>query len=244
MELDLKKEGAFLGRGNSDFAGGTMPFKIRVADSDWNKPGYLPTNEKQHGRNGDRLNCVTQSNHNSLELQLNQIIADMTMPVGHLQYLHDKNFLDSAGKVNFSEKYNSILNKTAEYKGNWLYKVANDTRKNGLIPQSVLPEKVNENWDTYYNSGQITQEMLVLGKEFLQWFDISYEWIRDKSIVNLVKQLQHAPIQIVFPNHAVVEIKSKEELMNYYDSYTPYVKEKAQDKTTKRLLYQYRKLDQ
>jgi len=233
MDSNLKREGAFTGRGERDFAGGTIPFKIRVSDSDWNKEAYIPTNEKQRGSGGDKLNCVTQSNHNSFELQLNQAIADKTMPVGHLVYLDKEGYFDSNGKVNFSEKYNSILNNTAEYNGNWLYKVANDARENGLIPQSMLPEKVNDTWETYYNKNQVTKVMLAKGKEFLKWFNISYEWINDDSIENIVKQLQHTPIQIVIPNHAIVEIESKGELlMSYYDSYNPFVREKPQNRVT------------
>jgi len=49
--------------------------------------------------------------------------------------------------------------------------------------------------------------MLDLGKEFLTLFKISYEWVDDVSVENLVKQLQHVPLQVVFPRHAVVEIK-------------------------------------
>jgi len=219
--------GAFIGREATDFAGGTLPHEVRVEDSNWNKPAYLPTGERQSGINGDKLTCVTQSNHNSFELQLNQMIVDKTIPTGHLVMLDEKGYLDSAGKPNFSEKYNAILNLTAKYKGNWLYKVANDARKNGLIPQTMLPEKVNENWDTYFNPVQVTPAMIEFGKEILEWFNISYEWIDDTSIPNLVKQLQHAPIQIVYSNHAVVEINSKEELLDYYDSYKPWVKERA-----------------
>lgn len=224
--------GAFEGRGVGDFAGGTLPFKVRVEDSNWNRPEFLPTWEKQRGVNGDKLNCVTQSNHNAFEFQLNQMIESNTLPLDNLFWLDKNGYLDSEGKVNFSEKYNSILNLTSKYKGNWLYKVADDARKNGLIPQSMLPEKVDENWETYYAENQITQEMLELGKEFLEWFNISYEWIDDNSFRNLTRQLQHTPIQVVFPNHAVVQIRSKEDLMDYYDSYDPYVKEKAQNKIT------------
>lgn len=224
--------GAFYGRNPSDFAGGTLPFEIRVEDSNWNKLLYLPTGEKQRGINGDKLNCVTQSHHNSIELQLNQMIADKTILVSHLSWLSDKGYLDSAGKVNFSEKFNSILNKTADFRGNWLHNVAVDAKNSGFIPQSMLPEVVDENWDTYYDPKQITQEMLDLGQEFLTWFKISFEWIDDTSIENLVNQLQHTPLQIVYPNHAVVEIKSKSELMDYYDSYNPWVKEKPQSEIT------------
>jgi len=228
MENIFLEEGAFIGRKTTDFAGGTLPFELRVSDSDWNKAQYLPTGEKQRGARGDRLNCVTQSNHNSYELQLNQMIADNTIRYGHLAWLDRNGYIDSNGKVNFSEKFNSILNKTAEYKGNWLYKVADDVRLNGLIPQSMLPEKIDEDWDTYYNPEQITPAMLKLGKEFLDWFELPYEWVDDTTINNLVKQLQHTPLQIVYANHAVAEIKNRGELMTYYDSYEPWVKNKTQ----------------
>ena len=224
--------GAFIGQRETDFAGGTLPFEVRVIDGDWNKEPYYPTGEKQSGINGDKLNCVTQSNHNDIELQLNQMIADKTIPVGHLDWLGRKSYLDSMGRVNTSEKFNSILNETAKFHGNYLWRVADDARKNGLIPQTMLPEVVDENWDTYYNPDQITPEMMELGKEFITWFAISYEWITDHSLDNLVKQLQHAPIQIVFPNHAVVEIKSKQELLDYFDSYNPWVKERLQSSIT------------
>lgn len=231
--MDNKKlEGAFIGRGVSDFAGGSLPFEVRVKDSDWNKPTYLPTEEKQYGKNGDKLNCVTQSNHNTFEFQLNQMIHEDTLPSKQSNWLKKNGYIDNNWKVNFSEKYNSILNKTALYKGNWLYIVADDARKNGLIPQSMLTEKVEESWGDYYKESQITDKMKKLGKEFLTLFDISYEWIDDVSIENLVKQLQHTPLQIVFPNHAVVEIKSKKKLMEYFDSYSPFVKEKKQNKIT------------
>jgi len=232
MDNEILNNGAFEGREDTDFAGGTLPFEVRIEDSNWNKLEYLPTGEIQRGFNGDKLNCVTQSNHNSFELQLNQMIVAKTLPLSHFIWLNEKGYFDENGKLNFSEKYNSILNKTAKYKGNWLYKVANDARDNGLIPQSMLPENVDDTWDDYFNPNQITQEMLDLGREFLTLFEIFYEWIDDTSVENLVKQLQHAPIQVVFPRHAVVEITSKEALMDYYDSYNPYVKEKAQNQIT------------
>ncbi|MCK5020303.1 MAG: hypothetical protein KAS32_24905 [Candidatus Peribacteraceae bacterium] len=232
MSEEIVRGGAFEGRGTLDFAGGTLPFEIRVEDSDWNKPKYLPTGEKQRGTSGDKLNCVTQASHNSYELQLNQMIEDKTMPASHLEWLSEKGYLDRNGKVNFSEKYNAILNLTAKYKGNWLYIVANDARKNGLIPQSMLPENTNDTWGTYYNPNQVTKEMLDMGKEFLTMFDLPYEWVDNIRVENLVKQLQQAPLQIVFANHSVVEIKSKKELMDYYDSYVPYVKEKKQSEIT------------
>jgi len=232
MDNQIKLEGAFIGRQPTDFAGGTIPFEVRVPDSDWNKPAFLPTGEKQYGTNGDKLNCVTQSEHNDFELQLNQMIDARTLPIGHINWLSEKGYKDENGKPNFSEKFNSILNDTAKYKGNWLWRVADDAKHSGLIPQSMLPEKVDEDWDTYYNPAQITQEMKDLGQEFLEWFDIAYEWVDDTSFENLVKQLQHTPLQVVFPNHAVVQIKSLQDLVKYYDSYQPWVKDKDRDKFT------------
>jgi hypothetical protein len=225
-------DGAFAGRKDTDFAGGVLPFEIRVKDSDWNKPEFLPTGEKQSGLNGDKMNCVTQSNHNSLEMQLNQMIVSGKLSSNHINWLNANGYIDVFGTVNFSEKFNSILNGTAEYNGNWLYKVADDAKKNGLIPQRMLPEIVDEDWDSYYNPNQITKDMLFMGKEFLKRFRISYEWVDDVGVLNIVKQLQHAPLQIIFPSHAIVEIKNIEDIARYYDSYQPWVKDIARNKIT------------
>lgn len=216
--------GAFVGRQSTDFAGGTLPWELRLPDADWNKPEFLPEGERQSGNGGDKLNCVTQSNHNDLEIQLNFLILKNLLPQTHLNFLKEKLFIGADGKVNFCDKFNSILNGTAEFKGNWLYKVVDEERKNGLIPQALLSENIDDNWLDYYNPDQIKDGMKAIGKEFLKYFDISYEWINDTSPENLFKQLQHVPLQVVRPGHAIVQIKSMAELMMYFDSYSPFVK--------------------
>lgn len=232
MDSEILIGGAFPGRKSTDFAGGVLPYKEILPDADWDKPEYLPTGEKQTGNNGDKLNCVTQSDHNSLEMQLNQQIFSRTMPIGHANFLSSKGYIDAFGKVNFSEKFNAILNETWLLKGNYLWKVAEQGRKEGLIPQIMLPENIDDTWDNYYNLAQITREMKAMGLEFKRWFEISYEWINDHSPENLVKELKHAPIQIVIPNHAIVEIKNETDLIKYYDSYNPWVKSAAASKVT------------
>ena len=159
--MEFINHGALIGRKDSDLAGGYLPYREVLADGNWNKPEFLPTNEKQWGRGGDKMNCVTQSNHNTKEIQLNQQIADGSMPVGHLVYLNDEGFIDENGKVNFSDKFNSILNGTTRV-GNWLWKVAEDARvHSGLVPQSKLLENIEESWDDYYNKDQITPELQI-----------------------------------------------------------------------------------
>lgn len=216
--------GVILGSKKEDYIAGTLPFEIRNQTRDWTS--FIPTGEKQWSAKADKMNCVSQSHHNSVEMQITKMIIDNKIPKTHLVWLKTKGYFDANGKINFSEKYSSILNGTTK-QGNWLWAVAEDARKtNGLISESMLNSNLDESWDVYYDKNQITPEMMALGKEFLKYFELPYEWT-DFSKENLLKQLQHTPIQIVFPGHAIVDILEKQDVLDYFDSYEPWIKESS-----------------
>lgn len=87
----------------------------------------------------------------------------------------------------------------------------------------MLPSDKNLSWAEYYDKSKITPEMLALGQKFLQYFDISFEWVVVRKDV-LVHHLQHAPLQIVIPGHAIVQIRQIADVTRYFDTYNPFVK--------------------
>lgn len=212
--LDLRRE--------TDFAGGTLPFEILNETAEWEQD--VPTQEYQYGPGGDKMNCVTQSLHNDFETLLNYRIRTGKLAVEHLKFLQDNGYFDANGKINFSDKFNSITNGTTPA-GNYGVVVADDARKVGLIPQSMLPENIGDPWDKYYDPKQITPAMYAMGKKFLQHFSIAYEWVDmwiDKAA--LLKQLQQCPIQFYIPGHAIAGIGATLTTGKYFDTYNPFVK--------------------
>lgn len=221
--------GAIPGRRPGDFIAGQLPYEVKNPSADWSQ--YIPTNEPQNdpGSPGkDRFNCVTQAHHNVVENQMMFDIQTGRMPQIHQDWLRRRGYFDDNGKINFSEGFNTITNGTIPGVGNWLYIVADDGRTNGLIPNRLMPDDPSMPNDVYYDKRRVTQEMINLGREFLLYFSLPWEWIGNHS--NTVKyHLFQAPLQVVIPGHSIVEvaiiIKNMEDYAKVNDSYPPYLYE-------------------
>lgn len=193
--------------------------------SSWYK--YLPTNEMQIGTYFDTSGCVTFAILNQIETKLNSL--------PHNQWLEENGYYDKNNKVNFSERFCLIQNGTTN-RGNSGRKVYNSLRKTGLIPESRLPyprlqrEPVFD-WDDFYDESVITDEMIALGKEFKERFDIKYYFVEQGQITEALKD---SPLLCYVrtsctekigctgkPNHAVMYFTEDllKGYMQVYDSY-------------------------
>lgn len=215
--------GVRLGKRATDYVAGSnspLAYQIILPDGNW-KP-YTPTPEVQWGKGGDKMNCVTQSYNNQCETRLTYLIQNGLLPERHLSFLRDNGYIDANGKVNFNDRISAILNNTTK-DGNWLYVVADAARNYGLFPETILPSDENLSWEDYYNKQLITPEILAVGKEFLKYFEMPYEWV-SVTQSELLKHLKHAPLQIVFPNHAVCEVFQEADVVTFFDTYDPFIK--------------------
>lgn len=219
----LENRGVRLGKQPTDYIAGVnspLAYQIILDDGNW-KP-YTPTPEVQWGKGGDKMNCVTQSYHNVCETRLTYLIQNGKLPERHLSFLRDNGYIDANGKVNFNDRISAILNNTTK-DGNWLYVVADSARNYGLFPETILPSDENLSWEEYYNKALITPEILEVGKKFRELFEMPYEWV-SVTQSELLKHLKHAPLQIVFPNHAVCEVFGEADIVTYFDTYDPFIK--------------------
>jgi hypothetical protein len=189
-----KNTGLLLGRRETDFLGGTLPYEVRNQSGDWRK--YLPIGEKQKDP-AETMSCVTHSALSDIEIQ-------------HI-FLTGK-------EVNFSDRFTAKMSGTTE-NGNYLWKVADSLRLDGVVYQSDYLPPPNYTWATYY--AEIPQE--IKNKAFKIF--IAYEWVFKKDFV---KELKHSPLQITipepYPNHAVVLVHISGDTAYYFDSYSPFLK--------------------
>lgn len=223
-----------------DRIGAELPYEVIVPTRDHTP--WVPTNEPQSvpGVTGtERFNCVTQADHNSVENQMNRDIAMGRMPQTHFSWLQRKGYFDANGKVNFSERFNSIRNGTmwsnpdSSKNGNWVVKVCEDSKvTSGLIPQSMLPDIPSMKNPEYYDPTVITQEMVNLGREFLQYFALPYGWIgadRDDILLHLLQ----CPLMVTRPGHEIVGIREKTTLiLSINDSYNPFIRDLLYSRVT------------
>lgn len=192
--------GLIPGRRGTDWVGGTMPYEIRVPSGDW-RP-YLPTNEKQKDPL-ETMACVSFSFNNSMEMQYKLLTGI---------------------ERNFSDRWLAKMSNT-QPNGNYLWGVADTARIDGLVDEAVWPHIQTSDWDVYYS--EIPVGIQAKGKEFLQNFEITYEWI-DPTVESLKFHLKHAPIQVTLPGHAIVEVLCENDLMKYFDTYDPFLKTTSQ----------------
>jgi len=216
-----------------DRIAGELPYEVIVPNG--NHTPWVPTNEPQSGSPytlTERYNCVTQANHNCIENQMNRDIIMGRMPARHKQWLADHGYFDANGSVNFSERFNSIRNGTMwnnpdpTKNGNWVNKVCEDAAKtSGLIPASMLPDIPNMPNVEYYDPTVITQEMINLGREFLQYFALPYGWV-GSSRDDIKTHLLQCPLMVTRPGHEIVGIRDKTTLLLVInDSYDPFIKD-------------------
>lgn len=170
-----------------------IAYKALVAAADWTP--YLVTYEDQTRPGFDAVSCVCYSGENCIELQLQRMIDEGEIPAITMQFLSDNKYLDTNGKVNFSDRFSAILSGTTP-NGNYMTNAPDSFRKDGLIPEWMLPfpediakeKPYSPNAIQHYlNPECITPEMRALGKKFLEHFTVMYEvvWYGNSSPLNL-----------------------------------------------------------
>lgn len=187
--------GVLLGKRDSDFIGGTIPYEVRVPSGDWGE--WLPSTEKQKDP-VETMACVTFSALNSLETQYKFLTGQ---------------------EINFSDRFTAKMSDTTP-QGNYQYKVADSIRKDGLVLESDYPSPTGTfDWNIYYQ--QIPQSV----KDKAIKFDIAYEWIDNnkEQMLYHVKHAP-LQIVIMNGRHAVENffIRSEQGVYEYFDSYVPF----------------------
>lgn len=176
-------------------------------DGDWS--GYLPVGEYQTAIGKyDTLACVSFSALNCLEI------------------LFKKKF---GVEANFSDRFTARMSGTTEL-GNYLYKVGDSIRKDGVVPEVEWP---NLPWpptrNDYYSP--VPYQIQADGQEFMKKYRVAYE-IVDTAPSNILAALKIAPLQVVINNqsHAVVLIGAKDgEYKKFFDTYGSFTMTKPWD---------------
>jgi len=174
-------------------------FEIRLSKGDWFN--YAPTGEKQSTVKYDTMSCATFSALNSLEMQVNWLIANNKISSDAIALLKEWGYFDENNKFNCSDWFTAIMSGTTP-QGNDFGSVWDSIRKVGVLPQSkgYKPSDFNStiNW---LDKTKVTTEQKELALKFLEIFDVAYEFILSGvSNPSVIEQhLKHAPIHIATP---------------------------------------------
>lgn len=207
-----------------DYLAGESPIKYEER----NKTGLwpVPSEERQFLRKSlvDVQACVTFSALNSIESQI---------------------FFLTGKWMNFSDRFIAKLSGTTKT-GNYLNVVAETIRQYGLVSEELWPTREDMTWDEYY--AEIPAEIIARGQEFIQEFEIAYEWVvyGQGNETALLWHLKQAPLQLAITccpgygqpkevpscsgqvQHAVM-LSGIDNNFNIFDHYEPFQKELARD---------------
>lgn len=202
-----KNLGALLGRQPNDYLAGVIPYEIRNPKGDWTDS--LPPGEWQRNNYVDTMACVTFSLLNCIETQ---------------------EFFLTGQRVNYSDRWIAKMSETTP-NGNYLYKVANTVRHFGLVKEENWATPANFTWETYYADPDpaTMQKLTAEGAEWLRTHDLAYEWLTTQ-LDDILKHIKQCPLQIVIPGHAIENFYEEKEVVHYFDSYNPFVKQTTRSK--------------
>lgn len=164
-----------------------------LTDGHWLK--YVPTNEDQD-KGFPTFACTDFAGTNVFEILLNFEIANNLLETDKLQWLKDNGYIDSNGKVNFSDRFTAITSNTDPSSGNDPHKVAETIRKVGLIPESSLPyDSTITSSSTFYSPKPMTQDLLDKADKFLDIFGTGYDDVYPTPEL-LKEALKYSPLSI------------------------------------------------
>lgn len=201
----------------TDYTLGASPLskKILQPNSDWTE--FLPSPERQSGRNIETMACVSFSFLNVLEALFKR------------KYNID---------INFSDRFLAKASGTGS-NGNVQSRVADTARKTGLVLEEDYPSNMDEfSWNEYYK--QLTPDLFEKAKKFLNDYEIGYEAVTP-NLMSMQEALKYSPLwcavyawysrggiyyEVGNPNHCVTlyDIEDVVAYKKLLDQYEPFLK--------------------
>lgn len=154
---------------------------------------------------GDTEACTNFSSTNDIAAQLEWLIKNGQVDVNGTNFLQDNGYIGADGKVNLSPRYGAVTSGTTPKNGNNLPAVWTAIAEYGVVPESACPmptfedtDTIQSAWTKYY--APVEPEVTALGKKFLAWFGVQWEWVAwegaEKTMAQLAAVMPVAPLQI------------------------------------------------
>ena len=202
---------------------------------------YLPEGELQN-IGEEKFDCVSRAIHNKLEIDFDYALKLHLFTPENEKWFLDNGYLEH-GKPAFSDAFTAILSNTTR-QGNSLKAPLDSVHRNGLVPKVKLPQL--DTFDAHHNPARITNDLRVLGLEFLKRFTVNYERANELQFGDILQQKEALcvggfawPVPIngeypkvqMYPNHAFLIYKTPKyhAFDNYEEAKGDFIKKLAPD---------------
>lgn len=209
----------------------TIKFEERVVD--WNSLLPVPIDQYNPSPWWDTNACTHFAANQSIEGQIKWLYKSGKLSQEAMNlvllYCKDKN-IDT---FETSKRFNAILGGNTP-QGNYFQKAWDSPRNDGLIPESMLDsrpshliEKTPDHWHAYHNPSLITQEMRDMGKKFLTYFVVAYDWV-ENTPTSRAHYIKQAPLNIGVPknvSHSIISTREDGITKDTFEHYgEPYLR--------------------
>ena len=154
---------------------------------------FPPVFEEQIGVFFCTHGCVSYSINNGYEQDLDRLLQTGKISVVNANWLKENGYIID-GRMRLSNRWLVLRSNTVWEKGNSGASVAWWARHYGLAPLSLCDWNLKErdykknNLEAYYDQSTINPEADKVALEFVKRFDVRYEWVDKKDVVEAEKR--------------------------------------------------------
>ena len=216
--MKIKQTGLLYEYDPRDYRVGASPIVSSTINPTGDWRDWRPSDERQYKEyTFDTLACASFSALNVLETTINFFIAKDMLTIDKIEWLNKNGYIVD-GKINISDRFTAIMSGTTSL-GNYMPKVWDSIRKDGVIPESDLPFGGNTQAE-YLDVNQVTPVMKNKALKFLDIVECAYEWgsNRPEDMENYLKECS-PQIAVYSGTHAVQMIDKA----FMFDTYPPFL---------------------
>lgn len=179
---------------------GIIPFVTRNPSGNWVQ--WLPVTETQ-SIPVETFACVSYSLLHCLETQ---------------------EYFLTGKRIRYSARWLAKASGTTSL-GNYLVTVAQTVQQIGIVREETWPTPANYTFTDYYAEPTDAERQILLaeGAEWLKTHKFQWEWLTT-NLNDILQHITQCPLQIVLPGHAVQNFYTQQELIQYFDTYSPFFK--------------------
>ena len=188
----------------SDLHVGALTPSVFNETSDWRQYECDGEWQKDMAIDWESEACMSFTGSNNVATYLNWLISTNQILPAQFAFLKNNDYMGADGKVALSPRFTATMSGTT-VNGNDFQNVWDSLQIDGVVPDSLWPMPVAEMnanpanaWKLYYATP--TTQAIALGKQFLTYFDIQWEWLvsngQGATEAQFVEWLKTAPVHI------------------------------------------------
>lgn len=187
--------------------------------------------QPQSGNGADSMGCTTHGWNRCFEAIFTYMYHSGMLAEEFCTFLENENYFDQNGRLAFDDRILVVESGTTE-NGNYMDTVGEKSRTGlGFCPARPYDWTKYTRKDYFTLDPAVREKQLALGKKFLTFVTIYHRWLLTGSsgagAAAVIEQyLEYGPLYAASATHCFAIIAIEGEIITYYDSYSPWIRQR------------------